>query len=33
MCMPNLNSGSTEPTRELEAKSVGNDESPTSRFK
>ena len=33
MCMPKLNSGSTEPTRELKAKSVGNDESPASRFK
>ncbi len=33
MCMPKLNNSSTEPTRELEAKSVGNDESPASRFK
>jgi hypothetical protein len=33
MCMPKLNSASTEPTRELEAKSVGNDASPASRFK
>jgi len=33
MCMPKLNSASTVPTRELEAKSVGNDESPASRFK
>ena len=33
MCMSKLNSASTEPTRELEAKSVGNDESPASRFK
>ena len=28
MCMPKLNSGSTEPTRESEAKSVGNDATP-----
>jgi hypothetical protein len=33
MCMPKLNSASTEPTREFEAKSVGNDEMPASRFK
>ena len=28
MCMPKLNSASTEPTREFEAKSVGNDATP-----
>jgi hypothetical protein len=28
MCMPKLNSGSTEPTREFESKSVGNDATP-----
>jgi len=33
MCMPKLNSANTEPTRELEAKSLGNDESHASKFK
>jgi hypothetical protein len=33
MCMPKLNSASTEPTRELETKPAGNDESPASKFK
>jgi hypothetical protein len=33
MCIPKLNSGSTEPTREFEAKSVVSIEAPASRFK